>query len=202
MPHRRQMSRAARAKEFAKHSQKSIADVAKSLAGRRTLKAGVANECAGLLAIYPGLPTRTPPNIQAILTLCLIPFTVLVRYLMIKQGISGRRMSALIVVIFGLVLSMIPIFVPNWRSHTPGINLSQISYNVSTIGSILWPCAFVSGYAFLALATVYCEDSLKAGESPMLYLTWMHVGTLLAGLVLLWFDLIPGFGLVRQCFIF
>lgn len=49
-------------------------------------KAGVANECAGLLAIYPGLPTRTPPNIQAILTLSLIPFTVLVRYLMIKQG--------------------------------------------------------------------------------------------------------------------
>lgn len=31
------MSRAARAREFAKHSQKSIADVAKSLAGRRSL---------------------------------------------------------------------------------------------------------------------------------------------------------------------
>ena len=51
-----------------------------------TMLIGFLNSLNGILVVYASAPSRTPPYLQAILYCSIIPFTVIVRYIILRKG--------------------------------------------------------------------------------------------------------------------
>jgi hypothetical protein len=163
---------------------------------------GFLNAVNGLLVVYASPSDRTPEFLQPILTTSLIPFTVALRFLVLRKGVSGGRLVCTFAVLVGLIICMEPsIFKLGSKSG---------SSKNRTATNIYWPILFCSGFIPVALIFVLFENEMKnvgrnrqianEGRSnqeahTLLFQAWMQLYNFLFVAALFWTAFIPHFGI-------
>ncbi|XP_046340537.1 uncharacterized protein LOC124121566 [Haliotis rufescens] len=151
------------------------------------LLVGFATTMNGVLVVFASPPSRTPPYLQGILATTVIPYTVVCRFLILRKGISIRRLVCTGVVLVGLFITVEPQI---WGLEGSGAEGSGSSE------SILWPCIFALGFLPAGISSVIVEKALHGTESESLnFIMWSQVFQLLTILPLFWVDFIPHFGM-------
>ncbi|XP_070561457.1 crt homolog 3-like [Ptychodera flava] len=156
--------------------------------------AGLLNSMNGLFLVYASDPSRTPPALQAILSTSVIPFTVVSRYLILRKGVGLRRLVCTAIVMIGLFISMEPIIFNIDHADDAGSGKDK----QTTLGRILWPCAFLLGFLPLAIMNVVLERIKDQETSSAVVNAWLNVYTLCSVVALFWTDFIPGFGMATS----
>ena len=149
---------------------------------------------AGLfLSISASPPDRTPPMVQALLSLSLIPITLIVRRIALRKTVAGARIICTFAIMIGLVISTEPeIF-----------HISPESQSTTRKGNhhVIWSLIFLLSFLPLSGLNVFSEHALKSKDSngrpiihPFVYLTWLLGYTALFTTMFVFVELIPGFG--------
>uniref|UniRef100_K1QQD4 Uncharacterized protein n=1 Tax=Magallana gigas TaxID=29159 RepID=K1QQD4_MAGGI len=137
-------------------------------------------------------PSRTPPYLQSILSMTAIPFTVLLRLVFLRKGVSPGRGICCAVIIVGLFISSEPQI---W-----GLNTQQTENNASSslLQRILWPMCFALGFVPFALVNLTCEKVLTTRNSEALnFILWSQLVQIPLLTGFFWTDFIPGFGMLH-----
>ncbi|XP_025080173.1 LOW QUALITY PROTEIN: uncharacterized protein LOC112555845 [Pomacea canaliculata] len=143
----------------------------------------------GLIVVFASPPSRTAPYLQGLLSTSLIPFTVLSRFLLLRKGISLRRLGCTIAVLIGIFITVEPQI---WS--LPGSD-DNSSSGESKVDRIVWPIIFAVGFLPAAVNVVICERELQKTQAQSLsFMTWCQVFQLFTLLPLFWMDFIPFFG--------
>lgn len=151
----------------------------------------LANVFNYILVIFASPPSRTPPYLQSILSMTAIPFTVLLRLMFLRKGVSPGRGICCAVIIVGLFISSEPQI---W-----GLNTQQTENNASSslLQRILWPMCFALGFVPFALVNLTCEKVLTTRNSEALnFILWSQLVQIPLLTGFFWTDFIPGFGMV------
>ncbi|PVD36922.1 hypothetical protein C0Q70_03915 [Pomacea canaliculata] len=109
----------------------------------------------GLIVVFASPPSRTAPYLQGLLSTSLIPFTVLSRFLLLRKGISLRRLGCTIAVLIGIFITVEPQI---WS--LPGSD-DNSSSGESKVDRIVWPIIFAVGFLPAAVNVVICERELQ-----------------------------------------
>nr|XP_022326328.1 uncharacterized protein LOC111126172 isoform X3 [Crassostrea virginica]XP_022326329.1 uncharacterized protein LOC111126172 isoform X3 [Crassostrea virginica]XP_022326330.1 uncharacterized protein LOC111126172 isoform X3 [Crassostrea virginica]XP_022326331.1 uncharacterized protein LOC111126172 isoform X3 [Crassostrea virginica] len=144
-----------------------------------------------ILVVYASPPSRTPPYLQSILFMTAIPFTVLLRLLFLRKGMSAGRGISCAVIVVGLFISSEPQI---W-----GLKTQQTASNASSslTERILWPLCFALGFIPFALVNLTCEKELtRKNSEAMNFILWSQIFQMILMTALFWTDFIPGFGMV------
>ncbi|XP_070549294.1 crt homolog 3-like [Ptychodera flava] len=153
------------------------------------LAAGCLNALNGLMVVYASDPSRTSPTLQAILSTSIIPFTVIARYVIIRQGVGWKRLACTGVVLVGLFISMEPVIF-----NIDNEGSSSGDKGLSTAERVLWPIIFLVGFLPLAVMNVLLEKVMKEEVSSLLVNVWVNIFQLIVVTLLFWTDFIPHFG--------
>jgi hypothetical protein len=163
---------------------------------------GFLNAINRLLIVYSSPSDRTPEFLQPILSSSLIPYTVILRFLVLRKRGSRGRLVCTFAVLVGLIICMEPsIFKLGGKSG---------SSKDRTATKIYWPILFCSGYIPVALILVILEREMKqdvvvnksqqGGQSKqeahaLLFQAWIHLYSFLFVVGLFWTAFIPHFGI-------
>ncbi|ESO84332.1 hypothetical protein LOTGIDRAFT_236301 [Lottia gigantea] len=149
---------------------------------------GLTTTLNGIFVVFSSPPDRTPPYLQGILATTSIPFTVFFRFLILKKGISFKRLVCVGVVLIALFITVEPQI---WNLD----GSSNSSSTTSTLARILWPMAFAIGFLPIGVQNAVCERVLKSDEAHSFnFLMWTQVFQILTIFPMFWVDFIPGFG--------
>ncbi|RDD45575.1 Crt-like protein 1 [Trichoplax sp. H2] len=145
---------------------------------------GALNAVNGLLVVYASPPSRTSPSLQAILSTTIIPYTVVLRYIILRKGVSYGRLICTVGTLIGLFISLEP--------NIFNINQKQSSGSASAI----WPFVFALGFLPVGVANVLQEREIMKDnrEESLVFEAWMQVYNFAGLSMLFWTDFIPGFG--------
>ena len=119
----------------------------------------------------------------------LIPMTILVRYVIIKEKPTKYQSVSVIVIIVGVLINVVPTI---FNLDESGINGRghQTKFN-----QFFWVCVFIASFIPAAFMNVYGEVVLKKNEIKLeVFLFWTSLYQVLTDLTLFWLDIIPGFG--------
>ncbi|KAK7490961.1 hypothetical protein BaRGS_00017833 [Batillaria attramentaria] len=154
---------------------------------------GLCNTLNGVGVVFASPPDRTAPYLQGILATIQIPFTVFCRFLILRKGISVRRLFCTIAVLIGIFITIEPQI---WSLPGSG---SDSSSGGSAAAHVIWPMIFAVAFLPFAIFSVICERELKKGESQSLsFMTWTQVLQFLTILPLFWVDFIPFYGMAKN----
>ncbi|XP_071944136.1 crt homolog 3-like [Antedon mediterranea] len=164
-----------------------------SVPQRTMILCGALNSVNGLLVVYASDPTRTAPELQAVLSTSIIPFTVVCRYLILRKGVGKGRLVCTVVVLIGLFISLEPvIFDVDQSTSSSSDSLSESS---SSGTRVMWPFLFALGFLPLGIFNVVIEKELKKDDTEsFIFLAWIQLYNFIFILLLFWTDFIPGFG--------
>lgn len=136
-------------------------------------------------------PDRTTPMMQAILSLSLIPFTLMMRVVILRKLVSAAKFMCTFAVIIGLAIAVEPaIFDLNEHGHhRPGRPGPTVSSATTHKTNLLWSLVFLLSFVPNATINVLQEDALqktnrKEGEEggqvqeedaihPVMMLSWL-----------------------------
>ncbi|XP_061188660.1 uncharacterized protein LOC133196821 [Saccostrea echinata] len=146
-----------------------------------------------ILIVYASPPSRTPPYLQSILFVTVIPLTVVCRVFLLRKGVSFGRGICCCVVVVGLFISSEPQI---W-----GLNTQQKGFNTSGSPTerISWPLCYTLGLFPFVLVNVTCEKELvKKNSDALNFIMWSQSAQIIMMTTLLWTDFIPGFGMTSN----
>ncbi|KAK7093967.1 crt homolog 3-like [Littorina saxatilis] len=153
---------------------------------------GLTTTLNGVGVVFASPPSRTAPYLQGVLATIIIPFTVLCRLVLLRKGISLRRLGCTLAVLVGIFITIEPQI---WSLPGSG----NESAGGSTTAHVIWPMIFALGFLPAAINTVVCERELKQAEAQSLsFITWTQMFQLLTILPLFWVDFIPFFGMAKS----
>ncbi|KAK7093807.1 hypothetical protein V1264_007497 [Littorina saxatilis] len=159
---------------------------------RAVIAVGVCYAATGLIISFAGLPERTPPYLQAVLSTLRLPFVIILRLLILRKGLSLRRFGCTIAVLVGIFITIAPQI---WLLPGSGSE----SMNGGSIAHIIWPLIFAFGYLPAATFTVLLERELQQTETHSLsFITWTQVFLFVTMTLLFWVDFIPFFGMATS----
>lgn len=101
-----------------------------------------------LLVTFASLPNRTPPNLQGVLSITMIPFTVILRYAILRKKIGVRRLLCTLGTLFGLFITLIP-------------NIFHMAKNHNDSKSVVWPLVFILGILPAAISNILQEKEMQ-----------------------------------------
>lgn len=155
---------------------------------------GFADSMNGFFAVFASPSSRTSLPIQASLAVSLIPITIGVRYVILKKKPTKFQWGAILVVILGVLITMVPT-IANFDSS--GVNGRG---DESTFARIFWPCIFMFGFVPAAVMNVVSESTLKDTKTlnVIVFLFWTSLYQVITDLVFFGADLIPGFGMSKN----
>ncbi|CAG2227093.1 crt homolog 3-like [Mytilus edulis] len=144
----------------------------------------------GILVVYASPPNRTPPYLQGILQSSVIPFTVLLRLVILRKGISIVRGICTMIVLVGIFITIEPQI---WGLDADAGETG--SKPESTGARILWPFCFLMGFLPVGLMNVFCEKELQKEEGQSFsFITWGQYFQTAIMVCFFWVDFVPGFG--------
>lgn len=144
----------------------------------------------GILVVYASPPDRTPPYLQGILQSSVIPFTVLLRFVILRRGISAIRGICTAIVLVGIFITIEPQI---WGIDTGASDPGEKAE--STSARILWPLCFLIGFLPVGMMNVFCEKELQKEEGQSFsFITWGQYFQTMIMICLFWVDFVPGFG--------
>lgn len=162
---------------------------------RLMLLVGSFQGVSAIFIVFSSSGNRTPPYLQAILGNFSVPVTLILRFLFLKKIPTRRKLLSAIAVVLGLFICLIPTFSSQidseGKSHLGG---------ATGVGRVLWPLAFMLGFAIGATAFVVEEKVVKMQGSGhtqvglISVLFWTSLAQFLVVVLLFWADVIPGFG--------
>eukprot|EP00117_Sycon_ciliatum_P002489 scpid62393/ scgid7693/ len=173
---------------------------------------GAANTVNGLLVAASSSEDRTPVFLQPVLQTALIPFTVLMSYLLLGKREGAARLIACLAVGVGVIVSTEPVMF-NIDGLERGVADARPGHTSSLV-HVAWSCVYLLGYLPIALAVVVQEKLLKMKEwrkpqangstawckatrvKIIQLLFWANLWTCGLYAVMFWADFIPGFGTV------
>ncbi|XP_065182759.1 uncharacterized protein LOC135813609 isoform X2 [Sycon ciliatum] len=173
---------------------------------------GAANTVNGLLVAASSSEDRTPVFLQPVLQTALIPFTVLMSYLLLGKREGSARLIACLAVVVGVIVSAEPVMF-NIDGLGRGVADARPGHTSSLV-HVAWSCVYLLGYLPIALAVVVQEKLLKMKEwrkphangstawckakrvKTIQLLFWANLWTCGLYAVMFWADFIPGFGTV------
>ena len=158
---------------------------------------GFLNAMNGVLVVYSSPSDRTPQYLQPILSSSVIPFTVILRYLILRKGISGGRLVATFIVLIGLIICLEPTIFQLGQDNKTTAN--------RTAGTIIWPIIFCVGFIPLGLSNVIQERQVKKGDQSqssggrgevhsLLFQAWLQLFNFVFLAAVFFLDFIPHFG--------
>lgn len=163
---------------------------------------GFLNALNGVLIVYSSPTDRTPLFLQPILSTSVIPFTVILRFFVLRKGVSGGRLVCTFAVLVGLIICMEPsIF---------GLGENTGSSKNRTATKIYWPILFCIGFVPLGLINVLQEKEVKTDDKrtsedetvpdrqevhTLLFQAWMQLYSFICLGALFWTAFIPHFGI-------
>ena len=162
---------------------------------------GLLNAVNGLLIVYSSTTDRTPAFLQSILSSSVIPFTVVLRPLVLRKSVSGSRLVCAFAVLVGLIICMEPSLF--------GLGNSSGSSKNRTATTLYWPIVFCAGFIPLALMNVLGERQVKKNNKnpaqtienlneevySVVFLAWLHLYNFVFLAALFWTTFIPQFGI-------
>ena len=159
---------------------------------------GFLNSLNGVLVVYSSPSERTPEFLQPILSTSVIPFTVILRFLLLRKGVSGGKLVCTFAVLIGLFICIEP------SIFRLGGN-SQSSKN-RTATKLYWPILFCIGFVPLGLMNVLQEREVKTDKKygiaggkkevhTLLFQAWMQLYNFIFLAALFWTAFIPHFGI-------
>ncbi|RDD40526.1 hypothetical protein TrispH2_007308 [Trichoplax sp. H2] len=137
-----------------------------------------------LLVTFASLPDRTPPNLQGILGITIIPFTVILRYAILRKKVGVGRLLCTLGTLVGLFITLVPnIF-----------NIEKNKHHGSK--SVIWPLIFILGILPAAIANVLQEKEMKRDyrEESLVFQAWVAWYNVFFLGLLFWTGFIPHFG--------
>lgn len=144
----------------------------------------------GILVVYASPPDRTPPYLQGILQSSVIPFTVLLRLVILRKGISKVRTICTSIVLVGIFITIEPQI---WGIDSDAGDTG--GKPASTAARILWPLCFLLGFLPVGLMNVFCEKELQKEEGQSFsFITWGQYFQTIVMVCFFWVDFVPGFG--------
>ncbi|XP_041378008.1 uncharacterized protein LOC121390290 [Gigantopelta aegis] len=147
----------------------------------------------GIMVVFASDSSRTPPYLQAILQTTIIPYTVVCRYLILRKGISLRRLVCTIVVLVGLFITTEPQI---WGLDGSG---GSSSGSISAINRVVWPMIFALGFLPVGIFGVICERELQKEQSGSLtFIFWTQIYQFITIVLMFWVDFIPWFGMASN----
>lgn len=111
---------------------------------------GALNAVNGLLVVYASPPDRTSPSLQAILSTTIIPYTVVLRYIILRKGVSLGRLICTVGTLIGLFISLEPNIFNIGKEQQTGSKASAV-----------WPFVFALGFLPVGFANVLQEREIK-----------------------------------------
>eukprot|EP00118_Oscarella_pearsei_P025781 m.308763 g.308763 ORF g.308763 m.308763 type:complete len:449 (+) comp44711_c0_seq1:82-1428(+) len=159
---------------------------------------GFMNSLNGVLLVYASPSDRTPQYLQPILSASVIPFTVILRYIILRKGISGGRLVCTFIVLVSLIICMEPTIFKLGQG-------SQTTAN-RTAGTVIWPIIFCIGFVPLAIINVIQEREVKKGRTDepettqgrevhtLLFQAWLQLFNFFFLAAMFFLDFIPKFG--------
>jgi len=153
----------------------------------------------GLFLVYASPPDRTPEILQAILLNTGFLWSIPASKLLVEEKSRYKfcqpaPLVAVGCVVWGTVISMIPLIISVWNSTAPIF---------STSGQFLWTVVFLISVAPAAISNVFQEKILRRregceGKNDFFDIIVLNFwGTLIQFFILValfWLDIIPGFG--------
>ncbi|XP_065842307.1 crt homolog 2-like [Oscarella lobularis] len=155
---------------------------------------GFLNAVKGVFIVYASPSDRTPQFLQPILSSSIIPFTVVLRYLILRKGLSGGRLVSTFIVLVGLVICLEPTIFQLGQGNKTTSNRAAVS--------IVWPMIYCIGYIPFGLINVIQErevkkrlDSKRCGEvHSLLFQAWFQLFSFIFIAAMFFLDFIPHFG--------
>lgn len=134
--------------------------------------------------LFSSSETKTPVDLQAILSQIGLPFTVLFSYYMKKEVLNKFEKIGIVIVLIGISMSLIPNFI-------------QLGTHTFTIINLFWCCMFIIGVLFYGLSTVYMDIMFNKYKNELnIYQLIIYTNTyqLIFTILLFWLNIIPYFG--------
>ena len=101
-----------------------------------------------LLVTFASLPNRTPPNLQGVLSITMIPFTVILRYAILRKKVGVRRLLCTLGTLIGLFVTLVP-------------NIFHMEKNHNNTKSVVWPLVFILGILPAAVGIILQEKEMQ-----------------------------------------
>ncbi|XP_071944135.1 crt homolog 3-like [Antedon mediterranea] len=160
-----------------------------SVPQRTMVLCGALTSTSGILMVYASDPTRTAPELQAVLSTSIIPFTVVCRYIILRKGVGKGRLVCTVVVLIGVFISLEPVIF-NVDQST-----SSSSESSSSGTRVMWPFLFALSFLPFGIYNVVIEKELKKDDTEsFIFLAWIQLYNFVFILLLFWTNFIPGFG--------
>jgi drug/metabolite transporter (DMT)-like permease len=169
-----------------------------SCSQKRVALMGLFNALNGVLIVYSSPSSRTPVFLQPILSTSLIPFTVILRFILLRKGLSKGRLICTFAVLVGLFICIEPsIF---------GLGGNSQSSKNRTATKIYWPILFCLGFLPLGFMNVLQEREVKTDKAggvttiknevnSLLFQAWIQLYNFIFLAALFWTAFIPHFGI-------
>jgi drug/metabolite transporter (DMT)-like permease len=169
-----------------------------SCSQKRVALMGLFNALNGVLIVYSSPSSRTPVFLQPILSTSVIPFTVILRFLLLRKGLSKGRLICTFAVLVGLFICIEPsIF---------GLGGNSQSSKNRTANKIYWPILFCIGFLPVGFINVLQEREVKTDKTrgvaavkrevhTLLFQAWMQLYNFIFLAALFWTAFIPHFGI-------